>query len=390
MTWINQLTHQMTAIGKVRPASKLTILVILPLFLLSTLLILNHKASYAAPTAQTRARTVQGNLSGGAYTQIWLGLEPEFADAQITVLVEWDRLFPADNGLNFFIFDEQQLRRLGEENNTFSALALAAGSANFALSTPDNVLGAGFRATGWAAYALVVLNQSAQAAAFTLRVTNGFVTDTTNQVAVLDPPLQPAPTAINTPFSTVTNAMTPTPVVTPSPVISQTAIITNTVSLSATYTPPATPTKSPRPTLQPVARSSLGRNKREVSVSGTLTTPSQQQLVRLKPHKANGQLLLRLAANNEATASTAADGLNFWVFDEVGFAQYLTNGEPSELALSTGKTVFRSASQERVAGLQTGDTAPYTVVIYSRDATLPISYTLRIEGAELLENIYLP
>ena len=51
---------------------------------------------------------------------------------RITILAEWDRLFPANNGLNFFIFDEQQLRRLGEGNSSFSALALAAGSANFA------------------------------------------------------------------------------------------------------------------------------------------------------------------------------------------------------------------------------------------------------------------
>lgn len=390
MTCINGPTNQMTSSSKVRPPSKIIILFVLLLFLLSTLLTLTPKGSNAAPAAQVRARTVQGNLPGGAYAQVWLGLEPEFVDAQITVLVEWDRLFPADNGLNFFIFDEQQLRRLSEENSSFSALALAAGSANFALSTPDNVLGAGFRATGWATYALVVLNESTQDAAFTMHVTNGFVTDTSNQVAVLDPPLQPAPTAVNTVVSTVTTAMTPTPLATATPVISQTTMLTSTVPLSATYTPPATPTRSPRSTLQPAARSSLGRNKREVSVSGTLTTPSQQQLVRLKPHKANGQLLLRLAVNNEATASTAADSLNFWVFDEVGFAQYLTNGEPSELALSTGKTVFRSASQERVAGLQTVDTTPYTVVIYSRDATLPISYTLRIEGAELLENVYLP
>ncbi len=364
-------------------ARRIIVLFALPLFLLSTLLILNQKSSSAAPAAQIRAHTVQGFLPGGAYAQIWLGLEPEFADAQITVLAEWDRLFPANNGLNFFIFDEQQLRRLSEENNSFSALALAAGSANFALSTPDNVLGAGFRVTGWASYTLVVLNESTQPASFTLRVTNGFVTDSANQVTVLDPSQQ----AALAPVSTAAPVMTPTPLVT----ITPTAVTTGTIPLSATTTPRLTPTSSPLPPLRPQARTSLGRNKRELTIQGMLTTPNVQQLVRLKPYKANEQLLLRLALTDVPTAPPAdTTGLNFWVFDETGFRQYLMGAEPGTLALTTGKAVFRSTSNERVAGFQAVDTAPYTVIIYHAQATQPISYTLRIEGAQLLDSYYLP
>lgn len=381
MTRINKSMRQPTT------ASQIIVLFALPLFLLSTLFIFNQKSSSAAPMAQVRARSVQGFLPGGAYTQIWLSLEPEFADAQITVLAEWDRLFPADNGLNFFIFDEQQLRRLGEGNNSFSALALAAGSANFALSTPDNVLGAGFRATGWAAYALVVLNESAQAASFTLHVTNGFVIDSANQITVLDPPLQPAPT----PISTAAPVITPTPLIITAPVTSPTTVKTNTLPLSTTTTPRATPTKSPLLRIRPEARTSLGRNKEELTIQGTLTTASAQQLIRLQPHKANGQLLLRLAVDEAATATpAAATNLNFWVFDEAGFRQYLTDTDPATLALTSGKAVFRSASNERVAGFRAVDTAPYTVVIYSKNGTLPISYTVRIEGAKILETFYLP
>lgn len=368
-------------------ANQFIILFALPLFLLSTLLILNQKSSSAAPAAQIRARTVQGALPGGAYAQIWLGLEPEFADAQLTVLAEWDRLFPADNGLNFFIFDEQQLRRLGEGNNSFSALALAAGSANFALSTPDNVLGAGFRATGWAAYALVVVNESAQAATFTLRVTNGFVTDVANQVTVVDPPQQPTLPPVNT----VALVMTPTPPVTATPASTPTLITTGTRPLSATNSPLATPTQSPLSPLRPAARTSLGRNKRELTIKGTLTTSTEQQLLRIKPNNAKGQLLFRLAVDGaETLTDVGASTLNFWVFDEEGFSQYLTGVDPGTLALTTGKPVFRSASNERVAGFRAVDTAPYTVVIYSNQATLPISYTLRIEGGQILENYYLP
>ncbi len=381
------MTHINRPIRHTRAASQLIVLFVLPLFLLLTLLILNQKSSSAAPAAQVRARAVQGFLPGGAYSQIWLGLEPEFADAQITILAEWDRLFPADNGLNFFIFDEQQLRRLGEGNSSFSALALAAGSANFALSTPDNVLGAGFRATGWAAYAIVVVNESAQPASFTLRVANGFVTDTANQVTVLDPPQQPTPS----PVSTVALVMTPTPLATPTPIPSPTGITTGTIAPSATNSPLATPAKSPLPPLQPEARTGLGRNKRELIIKGTLTTPTQQQLLRLKPNQAKGQLLFRLAVDGvETMPSVGATALNFWVFDEDGFSQYLTGVGPASLALTTGKAVFRSSSNERVAGLRAVDTAPYTVVIYSNQATLPISYTLRIEGGQILENYYLP
>jgi len=368
---------------------KVMIIVILPLFLFSTLLLLHQNRGIAAPEAETvRARSVQGVLPGGAYAQIWLGLEPEFADAQITVLVEWDRLLPANNGLNFFIFDEQQLRRLGEENSSFSSLALAAGSANFALSTPDNVIGAGFRATGWASYAIVILNESPQVATFTLQVTNGFVTDVTNQVTVLEPSHQPPPTPVNTAVVT----MTPTPLAT---LVSfsgtSTVAAPNAITVTTPTTPASTPVNAATPAVRPEARTSLGRNKRELTIKGTLSTPNAQHLIRLKPHRANGQLLLRLALDEVATTALAdAADLNFWVFDEVGFSQYLTGAEPDTLALTTGKAVFRSASNERVAGFRASDTAPYTVVIYSKQTTLPVSYTLRVEGAQVVETFYLP
>lgn len=367
---------------------KAMLTIILPLFFFSTLLLLCQNRGIAAPRSETvRARSVQGMLPGGAYAQIWLGLEPEFADAQITVLVEWDRLLPANNGLNFFIFDEQQLRRLGEENSSFSALALAAGSANFALSTPDNVVGAGFRATGWAAYAIVLLNESPQTATFTLRVTNGFVTDVANQVTVLDPSHQPAPTPVNTAAAVIT----PAPLATlPLFTGTTTVAITETVATPTPTPPVVTPTTSATPAIKPAARTSLGRNKRELTIKGTLTTATAQQLIRLQPNKADAQLLLRLAVDTLQTPSVGTTDLNFWVFDEASFGQYLAGAEPGSLALTGGKAVFRSVSNERVAGFRAVDTAPYTVVIYSQQATLPISYTLRIEGAQILEALYLP
>lgn len=326
--------------------------------------------SVAAPVAeQVRARAVQGRLPGGSYSQIWLGVTPEFADAQITVLTEWDRLYPAENGLNFFILDEHQLRRLQEgEGRPLSALALAAGNANFELTTPDNVLGAGLKATGWALYTIVVLNESLQDATFTLRVTNAFILDDSGQVSVLDaaPNVESAPTPLPSPVPTL--AFLPTAAVTVGGAISSPVSITQTQPI----------------TLLPRPRTGLGQGKRATMVSGVLAGASDHHLLHLRPAKAGGQILLRLATvGSAAQPRENADELNFWVFDELRFNRYQAGADPNILAVTGGKRVFRSVIDERVAGFRAIDTRTYTVVIYSK-ATLPISYTMGIEGAAVL------
>lgn len=386
------------------PFRKCFMALVFPCLLVVILFTLVGVTSHAVVGAQPlQARGVQGVLRGGQSAQIWLGLIPEFADAQIKVIAEWDRLFPAANGLNFFIFDEQQLRRLDDGRTSFSALALAAGSPRFELATPDYAIGAGFNATGWASYALVLVNESAADATFTLRVTNAFVIDTAAQVTTLAeaaPPgllptitsTVPPPTAfLTTPgFITTTTFFTlgsPLPTTAPAPV---TVMATMTVDAIATATPVYTSTASPPATLTPLARTGLGQNKRLLSVSGALATLTTQQILRLQPTKAQGPILLRLVADQQEGATPqTTDALNFWVFDEAGFSQYLTGAPPNTVAMSAGKPVFRSPTNERAAGFRSTTMQPYTVVIYSA-TTLPVTYTFRVEGAQILENFYLP
>lgn len=381
-----------------RPRHALGIALVFPcLFVLSLLTFVGTPSSRAVVDAQPiQARSVQGLLRGGQSAQIWLGLTPELADAQIKVITEWDRDFPAANGLNFFIFDEQQLRRLGEGHTSFSAIALAAGNPHFELTTPDNATGAGFKATGWASYALVLINESAVDATFTLRVTNAFLVDTADQVTSLAdaaPPLFPiTSTVASTTFLTTPGFITTTSFFTlwPLPVPTATAMATPLVTAVTTPTVIATVTPLPVITVPlntkvPQARSGLHQNKRLTRVNGALVAPSTQQVLRLKPMRAKVQILLRLVADDQATI----DALNFWVFDETGFRQYLTGMAPSRVAVSAGKPVFRSATNERAAGFRAARVEPYTVVIYSASTQL-VSYTFSVEGAQVLENFYVP
>lgn len=395
----------MISCGRTRHA--FWIALIFSLLLASGLLIFGGTpASHAAANPPpVQARTVQGVLRGNQSAQIWLELTPEFADAQIKVIAEWDRDFPAANGLNFFIFDEQQLRRLDNGRAAFSAIALAAGNPRFELTTPDNAIGAGFNATGWASYALVLSNESPVDATFTLRVTNAFLIDTAAQVT----PLDSAPFA--PPLSTITSTVAPSALLTTSDFITALTFLTTTwapptVTATAVATPLVTPvatatitaTGAPLPvmaappplTVAPQARSGVSQNKRLTRVNGALAEPSTQQVLRLKPTKANGQILLRLVADRQPTAtSERSDVLNFWVFDETGFRQYLTGIAPSRVAISAGKPIFRSATNQRVAGFRATSVEPYIVVIYSV-ATLPVSYTFSVEGVQVLENFYMP
>lgn len=386
------------------PLRKCFMALVFPGLLIVTLLTLVEVTSHAVMGAQPlQARVVHGILRGGQSAQIWLGLTPEFADAQIKVIAEWDRPFPAANGLNFFIFDEQQLRRLDDGRTSFSALALAAGSPRFELTTPDYAIGAGFNATGWASYALVLVNESVADAAFTLRVTNAFVIDTAAQVTTLDEAVLPSPMPTLTPTVSPPTAFLTTPgfittttffpvesPLPPTPPVAITAVVTTTADAIAPATPAYTFPVSPSATLAPVARTGLSQNKRLISVSGVLATLTTQQILRLQPTKAQGQVLLRLVADEQDGATPQVnDALNFWVFDEAGFSQYLTGATPTTVAMSAGKPVFRSPTNERAAGFRSTTMQPYTVVIYSA-TTLPVTYTFRVEGAQILENFYLP
>src|SRR5215207_9615719 len=85
--------------------------------LLATFAPLAQAATVSAPVAQQlRDRQVRGTLTGGQFAKIWLGLEPEQSGAQINVVAEWDRADALQNGLGFFILNDEGLRRLASDS----------------------------------------------------------------------------------------------------------------------------------------------------------------------------------------------------------------------------------------------------------------------------------
>ena len=74
-------------------------------------------ATAAPMSQQIRAKEVTGTIPGGQFAQVWLAVEPETSGAQVTLIAEWDRNNPADQGLNFFILDDQGVRRVGEDRD---------------------------------------------------------------------------------------------------------------------------------------------------------------------------------------------------------------------------------------------------------------------------------
>jgi uncharacterized surface protein with fasciclin (FAS1) repeats len=326
----------------------------------------------AAPVNQaTRAKEVRGTLPGGKFAQIWLGLEPEFSGAQISVIAEWDRENPANSGLNFFILDDQAVRRVGDE--TLSTLAVAAGSPNFVVNAPGNQVGASLNAIGLAKYTLVVSNESSQDANFTLRVTNGFITDESNQVV--------NPSA---PVTTTTTTTTTAPVAAPTVAPTAAAPVTTTAGTTAT-TPAAAPTAAP--TAVAPAAPTVGQLTvvTGTALSGDLPNQDDQHFLGLQPDGSDVQMTLRLTFDPQDN-SELARRLNFWVLTAQGLQQ-IVNGsdEASDIAIATGNRVFRGQNNERVASFRSSGTGAFTVIVYN-NATVPGSYNLTVEGGTLIDD----
>lgn len=330
--------------------------------------------SSAAPVSQaTRAKEVRGTIPGGKFAQIWLGLEPETSGAQVTVIAEWDRNNPAGSGLNFFILDDQGVRRVGED--TLSTIALGAGNPNFDVNAPDNQVGASFNAIGLAKYTIVVSNESNQDASFTLRATNAFITDESNQV--VNP---------NAPVTTTTTTTTTAPVAatpTPAAAVSTTTTTTTTVAAAPTAAPTAAATTATTGTTPTRAVASLGV-VRDLSLSGELPKQNDQHFLGLQPDGNDVQVTLRLTFDPQDN-SELARRLNFWVLNQEGLQQVLNGAEASDIAIAAGNRVFRGQNNERVASFRASGTGAYTVIVYN-NATVPGSYHLTVEGGMLIDD----
>ena len=160
--------------------------------LVAALLVTGFAPAAMAATAQTApsavaqqvsgAKEVTGTLTGGQFAKIWLALTPDSNPGTVTLTADWDRPNADSSNVGFYVLNEHNLQQVlgGEsliENN------VGQGQSQFFLNGADNVQGARFNATG-PAYTVVVYNDSATDANFTLRAEGATLADDSGQVRV--------------------------------------------------------------------------------------------------------------------------------------------------------------------------------------------------------------
>jgi uncharacterized surface protein with fasciclin (FAS1) repeats/nucleoid-associated protein YgaU len=318
---------------------------------------------HASTLQQVRAKEVKGTLPGGQFAKIWLALEPEQSGAIITVTAEWDRPDAQTNGVGFFILDKERLGRVGED--PLSSLATAAGDTNFNQNTFSNIQGAQFNAIGFDVYTIVVFNDSGTDANFTLKATNGFIVDGSNQVS--DPNATPA-AAETTTAETSDTSTEPTP----TPAAAAASPVTTTVVATTTASSPA-----------PSGATTVKREVRATQLAGDLPNQDDQHFLGLEPSQRDGEIGLVLTFDPQDSAELARR-LNFWVLDEAGLTQFLRGTSPGELAIAAGSRTFRDDANERVARFKASGLGKYTVIVYN-NSRVPGSYILTVDGGTLID-----
>ena len=128
-------------------------------------------AAPAAVMAQSTASSATGLLPGGQFSKVWLGLQAETPTAKTVISVEFDRSDALANGLGFFILSEANLSAVSA-GNSLQDNNIGSGSSNFFENGATNILGADFEANGNAVFTLVVYNDSAGDANFSINLTS--------------------------------------------------------------------------------------------------------------------------------------------------------------------------------------------------------------------------
>jgi uncharacterized surface protein with fasciclin (FAS1) repeats len=369
-----------------RKLEKMVAGLLVAMLLATSLPVLTPTSVSAASLAQqVRDRQVRGTIPGGQFAKFWLGLEPEESGATVSIVSEWDRPNPSNNGVGFFILDENGLRRVGDE--ALSSIALAAGDPNFVLNGPDNAVGASFNAIGLAPYTLVVYNDSASDANFTLTATNGFITDESNQVTGQAGTPATTTDEAETPAETTAPAAEPAPpttAVTTTTTVTPTAETTATAATETTTPTVAAPVATAPVTTETVATVTATREVRATTMDGDLPNQDDQHFLGLVPSQRDGNISLSLTFDPQDN-SELARRLNFWVLDDVGFTQFLRGTNPGEVAMAAGNRTFRGDTNERVASFNATGLGPYTVIVYN-NSLVPGSYSITAEGGTLIDD----
>lgn len=318
-------------------------------------------AEQAAPAYQEiRASEVTGTIPGNQFAKIWLGIAPE-RPGTVTVTAVWDRSNPEQNGLGFFVLNEANLAAVVAGQNLRDN-NVGAGSTNFFLNGPDNQQGANFRATG-GAYTVIVYNDSASDANFTLSIDNGVLVDGSGQVKAVgaaeevmtETPAEETPsadTASTTPAATVTETATPAAEATE-------AAVTTTVVAAGPY--------------------------RGTSVKGELNEQYAQHYLGLEPDQRDGDITLRLTFDPRDNQELARR-LGFWVLDDQGFRRYQAGQNAGDVAVAAGNRVSTPGEDNvRSASFNASGFGVYTVIVYN-NSRVPATYELSVTGGTLLDD----
>jgi len=137
------------------------------------------------PPKNLRTTEIKGLLPGGEFAKIWLGLEPAFYAANIKIFAEWDRPNALQEGVGFYILDDDGLREVIDGQQ---ARNVSISSGDDVFEGFDHQMDATFKASGLAKYTIIVFNDSQGDANFTMSATNAFILDDSGQVEDLNKP----------------------------------------------------------------------------------------------------------------------------------------------------------------------------------------------------------
>lgn len=347
-------------------------------------------AVLAAPAAQEgsagslRAQEVAGVLTGGQFAKLWLGLEPETKNQNVTVTTEWGVDLPADKGVGFYLLDGNGLNRVLTGAADVRDANMGVGSRSNSTS-PANQLAYSFVATA-DSYTIVLFNDSSTDASFTLKVTNAFVTDDQGQVRDLKATPAPAgegdeAAGAETPEAVETPEATPTPAASTATTATTT---TTTTTTATTTTTTATAEAEATATPAPVGTPGVVRAQ---ELRGELPEQNDQHFLGLEPSERDGKVTLTLSFDPQDN-SELSRRLNFWVLDEASFNRFRTGTSglnAGQLALAAGSSEPGLASNQRRAIFTASGTGTYTVLVYN-NSSVPATYTLRVEGGILIDD----
>ena len=359
--------------------------------LVAVLLVTGFAPAAMAATAQTAPAAVAqqvsgvtevtGTLTGGQFAKIWLGLTPDSNPGTVTLTADWDRPNADSSNVGFYVLNESNLQRvLGGESLVSNNVGQ--GRSQFFLNGADNVQGARFNATG-PAYTVVVYNDSATDANFTLRAEGATLADDSGQVRV---PGAAAEDATGDAAATVTDTVTGT-VATVAPVataeaVTETAAATTTeaVTTAAVATPAAAAAVTTTAAAVPAGP------VRAETMQGSLPEQFSQHFLGLEPAERDGEVTLVMTYDPQDNTELARR-INFWVLDEAGFKRFQDGDSASTVALAAGSKFFLDpdTSNKRSATFNSTGFGPYTVIVQN-NSRVPATYELTATGGVLIDD----